>query len=105
MAYNTRYTLEVSAEMDFQDFGMWILSNDEARFALNLRGETNEPCSWYEHEKDLRELSKSFPEIRFTLSGDGEEKNDLWKKYFLNGKMQEARGVITYNAFDPTKLV
>lgn len=59
---------------------------------------------WYEHEEDMKQLSLQFPHILFTLSGDGEEKEDLWRKYFLAGKMQVARAIIVYDNFSEDKL-
>jgi hypothetical protein len=61
-------------------------------------------CKWYEHEQDMRIFSKLFPEVVFTLKGEGEEPGDLWFKYFQNGKMQKAEAIITYDPFDPKKL-
>lgn len=60
---------------------------------------------WYEHSKDMKMLSAAFPDILFTLTGDGEEKGDLWVKYYKNGKEQIANAHITYEEFDETKLL
>lgn len=61
-------------------------------------------CKWYDHEQDMLELSKSFPETLFILEGDGEESEDIWIKYFQAGKMQVAYGIITFEEFNPDKL-
>lgn len=57
------------------------------------RGNT---LTWHDHRKDMVRLSAVFPDVLFTLWGDGEETDDLWKEYYLNGKCQIARAVITY---------
>lgn len=59
---------------------------------------------WYEHEADMRELSSKYPELLLTLSGEGEESGDVWKKYFKGGKCQVAKAKIEIDAFDPKKL-
>jgi hypothetical protein len=62
-------------------------------------------CKWYEHEDDMRRFSKLYPHILFELSGEGEESGDLWKKYFLNGKMQYCKVKMEFEPFDESKLV
>lgn len=61
-------------------------------------------CKWYEHDKHMREVSKNNPGTIFILEGEGEESGDIWKKYYLNGKCQEARAIITFEPFDEKKL-
>jgi hypothetical protein len=64
----------------------------------------DEQCKWYESDEDMKKISKKYPLTIFVLEGEGEESGDLWKKYFLNGKMQEAKAKITYDEFDEKKL-
>ena len=51
---------------------------------------------WYDHEYDMMKISKLFPDVIFCLSGEGEEKEDMWHKYFHNGKVEECRAEIIY---------
>lgn len=44
------------------------------------------------------------PTILLTLYGEGEESEDLWVKYFLNGKMQISVAKIIYAKFDEKEL-
>lgn len=64
-------------------------------------------CKWYDHEEDMLDFSKRYPEATFRLEGKGEDADgDLWVKWFKDGRMQ--RGlveiVLTYPKFDPSKL-
>lgn len=67
-------------------------------------GSSNDAQKWYEHETQMREFSKCFPTVLFTLEGSGEESGDIWKQYFLDGKMQESKAEINIEPFDKSKL-
>ena len=64
----------------------------------------DEECKWYEHEDDMKEFSKRFPNVLFTLSGEGEEAGDIWKKYFKNGKVQVSKARIIVDDFEESEL-
>lgn len=64
-----------------------------------------ESLKWYEHEEEMVELSKRYPTMVFILDGDGEEQGDIWRKFFLNGKMHEWRQEEVYRPpFDQSIL-
>ena len=65
---------------------------------------SGDTIKWYEWEEDIRNLSKEFPDILFEVSGDGEESEDFWIAYFLNGKMQFCPGRIVYDDFSESAL-
>jgi len=83
----------------------YIKGNENMLSALGEDGESGEACKWYEHNEDMAKLSKAFPTVLFTLSGEGEENEDLWKQYWLGGKYQEAKAKIAFDKFDKSKLV
>jgi hypothetical protein len=78
--------------------------NSHAEFALTESGESREECKWYDHQKDLIRFSKKHRNILFQLSGLGEDRDDMWVKYFLNGKYQVSRATIKYDKFNLKKL-
>lgn len=55
-----------------------------------------ESMKWYSHRDDMMLLSEKFPECKFVLCGEGEEREDLWKEYYYNGGFQYAPAYITY---------
>jgi len=60
---------------------------------------------WYEHENDMKAVSKEYPDVIFKLEGEGGNSlYDIWVKYFVNGKMQTAEAKITFDDFDEKKL-
>ena len=64
----------------------------------------NQGCKWYDHQKDMLNFSRKYPDILFILSGEGEESGDMWRAYFKNGKMQFVKAKIVYDDFDENKL-
>jgi hypothetical protein len=75
------------------------------RYVLEPDGTSSDAAKWYEHETDIGGMSAAFPNVLLMLSGEGEESGDIWRKYFLNGKMQVAKARIEFDAFDPDKLI
>ena len=61
-------------------------------------------AKWYEHDRDMLLLSKRFPGVLFTLHGYGDDVEDIWYTYYLDGKMQVCPGTIVYDDYDPLKL-
>lgn len=86
MGYYTRYELTVTPELDIAFIQNRI---DGGRDLDDLEELSDETTKWYEHEKDMRALSKDYPDHLFQLDGRGEEQGDVWRKYFKDGKMQK----------------
>lgn len=102
MGYNTNYILECSDENVMHELSK---SNEElVEFLFFSNGKLQGSCKWYDHEYDMRCLSEKYRGVIFTLHGAGENKSDLWRKYFLNGKMQTSYARIEYDCFDTSKL-
>ena len=57
----------------------------------------NDELKWYDHEHDLLELSKEFPEVVFALEGEGEDHDDLWRLYVHNGMRERIRARIVWD--------
>lgn len=55
--------------------------------AFALKFDESDGLKWYDHEKEMKQLSKEFPDVLFKLHGEGEDKYDIWDKYFMGGKM------------------
>ena len=72
------------------------------RCELSLDGD--DECKWYDNEDDMLLLSKEFPDVLFKLHGEGEDNEDIWDKYFMNGKMQYCPAKIMCPPFDRAKL-
>lgn len=44
--------------------------------------------TWYQSFNDMVLVSRQFPEVLFTLTGYGDERDDQWIEYFKNGRVQ-----------------
>lgn len=108
MGYFTRYSLQIDdlrtknneKDLDISSIiDSFRKKYENASYALDENGDSDNESKWYEHNKDLVAFSKKNKDILFTLSGIGEENPDLWKLYVINGKSQKAKAVITYDDF------
>jgi len=113
MSYNTRYSLRVVHPVTkeplpnrFGELVIAVLRNrcEEAEYCLDEHGACDERGPWYLHVDDLRRLSKENPHFLFILHGEGEEPDDLWNEYYVNGKCQGEKAKISIADFDPAKL-
>ena len=102
MGYYTTYTLSATQGHDNQEE---IEEKLQQMSGYSIGFGRNDPCKWYIHEQDMKELSKIYPETTFLLEGQGEESEDIWRKYFKNGKKQVCKAKIVFPAFDESKLV
>lgn len=101
MGYYTSYSLSIHEEGD-----RYVYIEDAKKEITEYHNYNPfiEANKWYKHEEDMRRLSREYPNTVFILEGNGEDSGDMWMKYFKNGKMQEAKAIITYPEFDPSKL-
>lgn len=77
----------------------------EYMHGIESDGSSADTCKWYDHVKEMAEFSKKFPDVLFILSGEGEESGDIWRKYFLDGKVQVSKVKIEFDEFDQDKLI
>lgn len=63
----------------------------------------SEEVKWYDHDKDMVEISRQFPDYTFQLRGDGEETDDFWLSYYKNGEYEYCPAVLKYE--EPTKIL
>jgi len=112
MGYYTNYSLKIKEHVKEEgksidlEYVMYQLRKEYegANYALDADGETNQECKWYESTKDLKAFSKKYPTLLFELKGEGEESGDIWTEYFINGKSQRCKVIMTFEKFDENKL-
>lgn len=99
MGYNTSHKLEIIEGNDF-------VTNYEKEISeiSGYRNCFDDSIKWYDHKDNMCDYSKKHPNTLFKLIGEGEVNGDLWHEYYLNGKVQVCKAVITYPPFDPSQL-
>lgn len=80
MGYYTIYSL-TRIKGKSEDFD--ALNEDLRELGIDLDSDCN--LKWYDHETDLENLTKKYPDLVVELEGDGEDVGDYWKKRFKNG--------------------
>jgi hypothetical protein len=61
-------------------------------------------ANWHDCIADLMAVSKKHPDTLIEVYCDSSDTNDIWKAYFLNGKMQHSPAHIMFEPFDADKL-
>jgi len=85
MGYYTQYTLTEEKNPADPEKLEAYLQDVDLLWLINERD--NEATKWYEHDEDMKALSKVFPTTVFKLHGDGEEVGDSWERYYHNGNI------------------
>ena len=67
-----------------------------------VTGEQEDP--WYEHHEHLTVLSMDWPQVLFTLTGRGEDREEYWKTYYMGGRSKTIRAEFVFPDFDLTTL-
>jgi len=81
----------------------WIGEQDKSSYFYHALIK-EEPAKWYEHDQDMLRLYLEFPDALLELQGEGEEAGDLWRTYYLNGRLHSVKGKVVYPEFNPRAL-
>ena len=103
MGYYTRHELEI-VKGDNSLIDAFRDVSEDAQYAIDSNGGSEESCKWYDHQDELKKFSLLHPDALFKLSGEGEDSGDIWREYYRNGKMQLCRAQIVFAGFDSSLL-
>jgi hypothetical protein len=90
MGYYTAYELTVDKRGDeINEYTIDEPVDAFTNYALDYAGDNrwypSDRVKWYDHDADMITLSAHFPDVLFTLDGEGEETGDIWRKWYKNG--------------------
>jgi len=107
MGYYTGFTLNVCCA---KTTNVAVLDEEIERLDVFDSGDVEcgylGTAKWYDYDKDMLLLSARFPDVLFELTGEGEEREDCWKNYYMGGRVMRG-GIeiqVVYHDFDPAKL-
>lgn len=109
MGYYTRYALKFE-HINGDPVSIWLeikILKEDTSYGndwLSRVTDGSEPMKWYDNEVDMKAVSAKYPDVLFTLTGYGDEQDDIWRKYFMGGKVQLAKSHIVFDEFDVKKL-
>lgn len=107
MGYCTMHTmdvLDVSEDVKLATIAKLRASNENAKYSIDEDGYPQGETKWYDHEPELREFSKTCPDVLIQLSGVGEENGDIWNHYFKNGKAQFCQAKMVMPDYNVKKM-
>lgn len=102
MGYSTRFELEIENCNNSTKSKIKKFMNANEDDYYGVLGEDS--YKWSNHEETMKTLSLKFPDVLFTLTGEGESSGDVWIKHFKNGKMQERYAELVYPDYDESKF-
>ncbi len=87
MGYYTEFAIQTKPEVD--NLQGLVESEEDIPDGHVIDGTwyNCESVKWYDHEEDMKHLSKTAPGILFALRGFGENAGDEWIEFFKDGKM------------------
>lgn len=105
MGYYTYFGLTILDEKGKEIVGNEIIKKirencEAASCAFGEAGDAEDACKWHSWNDDFIKLSKMFPKNILQVHGDGEESDDCWIAYFMDGKTQHCPGEMTYPPLD-----
>lgn len=90
MGYYTRYTLSIAPPPAMPDRAVLDEQTDYGTLQDHI-DQLSEGIKWYHHEQDMLAISKRWPAYVFVLDGIGEEKGDVWRKFFQDGRFETVK--------------
>lgn len=106
MGYYTNYNLSILEGGDHDELIKEFRKySDNANYAIDEDGCSNESCKWYESNSELMLFSKNYPDAIFCLEGHGEENGDIWKLHVKDGHSQICKAQLVFPEFDKAKLL
>jgi hypothetical protein len=99
MGYYTEFEIEIDRDGESV---MQALNEDKSGHGRFYHQEgsnkwtSEDRWKWNDHEEAIKAVSLQFPLSRITVTGYGEDRGDIWRKYFCNGQVEKHRLAIEF---------
>ena len=85
----------------YTDFSLDWDANPETTAAIEAAIEEleiplDDEAKWYDYGVEMTVLTRRFPDVLFTLTGIGQEHDDIWRHYFKGAHDQKEIASITF---------
>ena len=105
MGYSTNFELRIGGEKDrvkeaferldeITDYLLTWAGGENAVYDILNEQSLYFEAKWYSREEDMAQIAKEFPDVRFYLEGEGENRDDWWIIEAQNGKASISRCVL-----------
>jgi hypothetical protein len=106
VGYETDFSITMDKEVDIVQLVIDLgdISGYDGWFDPYDDGHIGIGAKWYEYKDNMKEISKQYKDVLFTVDGCGEESGDIWKAYFKNGKCKRSEPTIIFSEFNEDEL-
>jgi hypothetical protein len=93
MGYIASYTLSFQSDEETREtIREWLL--ERLDFLDDIPD--GESFKWDSMHDDMEELSRLHPSVHFTVTGYGEERDNIWRAHFRNGRSAHVKAIISF---------
>ena len=85
MGYYTDFYLMIKPDQEIPDELLEEYIDDGGSTIEDIY-ESSYSANWIEWEREMIDISKKYPKLEFTLDGNGDDVDDVWRAFFKNGK-------------------
>lgn len=109
MGYYTYYTLHTnSTDAKEKEIALWMVDNldyfnhtdrayvERSNYPLEAVI-SSDSMKWYDHQDDMKRVAAAFPDVKFELYGEGEDREDTWVEYYWNTRFDTATARIVWD--------
>lgn len=102
MGYYTDFRLEFNStsanqiQTRLEELSGYSFTNSSRTLCLDS-------AKWYDYDAHMKQLASEYPDVLFTLYGDGEERGDIWVQYYQGSISKGGKASLVYPSYGEAK--